>query len=716
MRYLILLCLLLTTGISDAQEPVWTTYTNTNIVYDITQSGNYIWAATHGGILKVDKINRTTEVFNMENSGLTDNNSVVHITTDEAGNIWSATKGKIYKFDGIDWTVYDESNSAIRSINTYIRDILVDKNGVLWAASVDGLISFDGTDWKVYSTPEIGTYDITAVAESPDGSIWVGGVYGRLAKFDGVSWTQFNSSNSGYPDNKDIISLAVNDNGTVWIGCSGDLKSYDGNQFTKYSNENTDLGEGSNHDLQFDSSGNLWFANDGISMFDGLNFTNYHPVDSIYGHAPLINSFYMDDSDIMWLGVLAINNYTQGWKSPGLGLASYDGDNYSPIESAQSVLRVSKINDICNGPLSSVMIATESDGILQYDGSIWQHKLPAKFIDLIEFDTESNRIWTAENGSVSFYSGTEWFNIPLQVWGINSMVIDNQDIWFSTFYISQEFERPMNYYLKENGSGLNHYDGVTHTNFKIPDSGIQTEIIYDIVKEDKSQTESSPLSLWISTNLGILHYQHDVWTVYNTENSAILNNAHNKLFIDPRGYLWAGNSKGICMFDGLKFINFSSQDLSDVTSISMAEGGSLWIGTSTGLVRFDGKDFIKYNVGNSGLPDNRITVVHPQSSNKVWVGTEDGFASIDINDQPFNYTMEIYSSTSDIKIYPNPAGDYLVIERPEGFDLSGVRVYNSAGILQQVYLNGNTLDISSLLRGIYALRINSEQFYKFIKY
>ncbi len=50
-------------------------------------------------------------------------------------------------------------------------------------------------------------------------------IWGGLAKFDGVNWTVYNTSNSGLPSNY-VRAIAIDGQGNKWIGtCEEDLQS-----------------------------------------------------------------------------------------------------------------------------------------------------------------------------------------------------------------------------------------------------------------------------------------------------------------------------------------------------------------------------------------------------------------------------------------------------------------------------------------------------------
>lgn len=89
-------------------------------------------------------------------------------------------------------------------------------------------------------------------------------------------------------------------------------------------------------------------------------------------------------------------------------------------------------------------------------------------------------------------------------------------------------------------------------------------------------------------------------------------------------------------------------------------------------------------------------------------------------DKAFNYSNEITISDtalainkitlqSEINIYPNPATSYIVIDS-KNHTISSVELYNLLGekVLGETKLSDNKLDISQLNKGVYILKVNSE--------
>ena len=73
-------------------------------------------------------------------------------------------------------------------------------------------------EWIVYNTDnsELPHYQVIALAFDGQGNLWIGTEQG-LAKFDGETWMVYNKVNSGLPDNF-IWILFIDTQGNTWIG------------------------------------------------------------------------------------------------------------------------------------------------------------------------------------------------------------------------------------------------------------------------------------------------------------------------------------------------------------------------------------------------------------------------------------------------------------------------------------------------------------------
>jgi ligand-binding sensor domain-containing protein len=99
--------------------------------------------------------------------------------------------------------------------------------GNLWIGTAEGgLAKFDGETWTVYNTDNSGLPDnaVQALTFDPQGTLWVG-TQGALAQFDGQNWIVYNTDNSELPDNW-VWSIAIDAHGNKWIGTGGGLAAY----------------------------------------------------------------------------------------------------------------------------------------------------------------------------------------------------------------------------------------------------------------------------------------------------------------------------------------------------------------------------------------------------------------------------------------------------------------------------------------------------------
>jgi ligand-binding sensor domain-containing protein len=82
----------------------------------------------------------------------------------------------------------------------------------------EGLAKFDGVNWTVYNTSNSGLPSnyIRALAIDEKGNIWIGTASQGLVKFDGKNWTVYKRSNSGLPDNN-VTAIAIDGRGNKWI-------------------------------------------------------------------------------------------------------------------------------------------------------------------------------------------------------------------------------------------------------------------------------------------------------------------------------------------------------------------------------------------------------------------------------------------------------------------------------------------------------------------
>ncbi len=188
---------------------------------------------------------------------------------DSLGNTWSATLMGLFKFDGTKWTLFSTTAS--------LYSIGFDKSGKLFAISSDGLLRFDGTKFI-----KIGGDPGSKLVFDKKGNIWMVGYVNGIIKYDGSTFTSYNSSNSPFQSNY-FFTIGVDRNDQVWAGGQGaTLVKFDGSNWTVYDTTNCPIPPTAYiTDITGDDQG-VWIAASeaGLFQLNGTTWTNYNESNS----------------------------------------------------------------------------------------------------------------------------------------------------------------------------------------------------------------------------------------------------------------------------------------------------------------------------------------------------------------------------------------------------------------------------------------------------
>jgi signal transduction histidine kinase/ligand-binding sensor domain-containing protein len=185
------------------------------------------------------------------------------------------------------------SNDPATLCSGVIDHLLIDRQETLWGATFDGLCQLDSSTnrfTKYTPAPESRGLNYYAIAQAPDGSLWLGGNLG-LHRFDPRTRTFTVYSHdpedpAGISD--DYVNAVFFDRfGTLWAGTQNGLDRFDSaaHTFKSYDQRNGMSGTVVSCILE-DSRGMLWMStNTGISSFNpkSEHFSNYTPADGLPG-------------------------------------------------------------------------------------------------------------------------------------------------------------------------------------------------------------------------------------------------------------------------------------------------------------------------------------------------------------------------------------------------------------------------------------------------
>ncbi len=182
---------------------------------------------------------------------------------------------------------------------------------------------------------------------------------------------------------------------------------------------------------------------------------------------------------------------------------------------------------------------------------------------------------------------------------------------------------------------LNTVTGEVET-FNTANSPLTSNSIRSIVVDNNNNK-------WIGTRShGLLMFDDNLWTVYDTANSGLPAMGISDMEIDSDGKIWmkvyslggVPGGAGIVCYDGYEWTFYNSQNSglpgTSYSCIYLDNFEDVWIGCYyEGLVKFDGSDWIVFNEENSGIPNDHVHSLFIDSDNTKWVGTSDGLGRFD---------------------------------------------------------------------------------------
>ncbi|MBK6833126.1 MAG: T9SS type A sorting domain-containing protein [Bacteroidetes bacterium] len=162
-----------------------------------------------------------------------------------------------------------------------IKDVLIDNSNNVWIAysntiiSQSGLKRFDGTTWTQYQTTNSGLSSnfVNCVVQDSTSNYWIGTNNG-LTKFDGTNWTIYNTLNSGIAG--DVINSILLDADTMWLATNTGVSKFFNNTWVTYNQANSGLFPEDTYSLLKHNDTLYIGKSNGISILSSGVITNFN--------------------------------------------------------------------------------------------------------------------------------------------------------------------------------------------------------------------------------------------------------------------------------------------------------------------------------------------------------------------------------------------------------------------------------------------------------
>ncbi|MBX7174301.1 MAG: hypothetical protein K1X72_25230 [Pyrinomonadaceae bacterium] len=506
---------------------------------------------------------------------------------------------------------------------------------------------------NIYQTPETETYlktvfttenglpqnSVTSIVQTKDNYIWLA-TFGGLARFDGIKFTLFTTSNTPQLINNRLIALYEDRHGVLWIGSEdGDLMNYQNGVFSLIKKSEGMPKDGRIQSFWLDHNDILWFASIGTLRSYNLQtkefkvFTSQEILNGQLKPNELFNTFWVteDTENTLWL-------------TTSRGLIRYRDGKFTQLGTTGNLS--TNIGSIKLNPNGGIWVASDGNVGVYKDG------IYTPVIDLKNDDSNTPLLNISRNNHLFFsksFAGKEilyefvdgkvktFEYSGLGTRNIRANLIDNEgNFWIgSDDGLTQLKRRTVQTFgINENGQKLGVQAIIEDSLQNIWATSAKNLIRFNHGKAEfvtKSNDFFTTLAIdrnnviWLGKQNGIAKFENNKLTNY--EDSFSSDRAVTSLFFDKDGTLWIGKrNAGLQQFKDEKFNNYTTVDglvNNSILYLTQSRSGALLIGTKGGLSQFENGKFTNYSTEN-GLANNQVRDIFEDADGNLWIGTYGG--------------------------------------------------------------------------------------------
>lgn len=652
-----------------------------------------------------------------------------------------------------------------------VVDIVADGD-IIWAATASsGIVKIDTkTKERTYfqqHNSELPDNNVRGLAKSGN-TLWIAS-YSGISSFDGSTWRNFSTANSGLPDDY-CLDVLVDRQGTIWVATStGGIARFDAGANWQVYTTASGLSTNQFVKLGLDSTGNVYaLGSKRVSRFDGSTWTVFPqdellaPAENQFTMAEQFESIAIDKHNNVYAGTsrLAIHKFTgTKWEriamdhgsdvfalylyAPVRALAiAPNGDVWAGNMYALVHFNADTVVDIHKRPATTLCIDIPDeksvwfggDGVTRYDllstfedFPIEDAQIPGNQIREVLAD-DFGRIWiTSSGGSTRRFDGSQWKRFPMSrgafsvlplsldttwfVYGINGAGMLAGDAYTDHFAL---FDTDR-FYGTFRASGDNN-GGVwfNQRNKLLQENG--GEFVTHVSPDYRVFYNANILrfdknnTLWIgSTYFGLASFDGTTWKLSNNGDLDFASESVYDFDFDSKGLMWCVTADGLLSFDGVTTTLYARSGIGDhmeKSSLAMENDSSFWIGSHDGLWHFNMKEWKHFSKENSPLPDDRIGDIALDNLGNIWIGTS--YAGVAIF-RPGGINMSAGDSIAEepcsFVMMPNPATNAIRLDR--SYEATSYTLIDQLGRTIRIakLQRDNFINVHDLANGTYTILI-----------
>jgi ligand-binding sensor domain-containing protein len=534
---------------------------------------------------------------------------------------------------------------------------------------------------------------INDITQTKDGYLWLA-TFDGLVKFDGIKFTNYNTSNTPELKVNGIKKLYCDNENRLWIiPADGTLVCHEQNKFKQYH-----------------VPAKLEIENYTITDFEDESILVKALNNKIYklsnGKFELFNPVQLEN-----MGSIATLNTNQLYIGTASGLYGFLNNELYEFP----LLKNKQIISLIHSPSSEIIVLAENKIYSVHSDICKEIELPVDLAIIKDYRigfNESKQLSVLTENGIYFISGDKATHLTtesgLSSNSIRSMFVDREkNLWIGTNNggLNKLKVKLFKTYSKEDGL-LD--DGVTsiiesrNGTILIGNNcgGISEikneEFIKKIIQpKDKcvwSLMEDHDKNLWMGIyGGGIYVNSFDGIISHYTTNEGLRGNVIFSFFQDSQKNIWIGSSIGLSKFKDNEFISFDTSFHHSITYIQEDRNGDIWLCTDAGLaILKNGKIILKDE--KSAFRKGPARYLYEDQEGVLWIGTHgNGLCRLKngktfyFNDYTKQLDKNVWSIVEDRSgnfWMPSNAGMY-VVDKKELNDLAD----NNISFINPVYLS-----------------------------
>jgi signal transduction histidine kinase len=577
-------------------------------VHGITQTDDgYLWIAAEKGLVRFDGF-----AFRLvEPLALTSDASptVLDVVAEPGGGLWARLRGPAllrYR-DG----VFENMGSSLNIANSVSSAMSGGNDGAVFVAALGrGVVAYRGGRASAVAPPaSMPSSFVIAIAETPDGDVWMGTRDSGLLRAHAQHVTEITR---GLPDQK-INCLLPGDGGDLWIGTDSGVVRWNGTEITT-SGLPAALGRVRALAMIRDRDANTWIAtaSDGLLRVNGKGVA--HLVDRDEKSPATVTAVFEDRDGDLWIGttrglerlregVFATFSTAQGLPSDSVGPVYVDAGGRTWFGAAEGGLFWMRDGDV--GRVTQAGLAEDVIYSIAGDGNeIWVGRQKGGLTHLaVNGDAMVARRFTQADGLAQ-----------------NNIYAVQQTrdgaVWAGTL-----------------SGGVSRFKAGVFTTYTKAD-GLASNTVASIL-------ETAAGTMWFATPNGVSVLSRGGWRSYSTADGLPSNDV-NTLIEDSTGRVWAGTAAGLAVIHAGQLRPAARVPASlrgSILGLADDRTGYLWIATADRVLRVNREhlelgvlgeqDVREYGVadgllGLEGVKRHRTVAVDPRG--RIWIAMNRGLS------------------------------------------------------------------------------------------